>query len=89
MSLSWEPRWVRVKLEYAGIRIETCKDLVTGMILCPICADIERICPEGKETNITEVGTPTFFTVIDLINHMRTHGTEHYDHRIKMEKKGR
>ena len=87
MSLTWEPKWVRVKVSFAGVEIETCKDIVTNLILCPLCSDINRVCPEGRETNIIEEGMVTFFTVEDLINHIRTHGDDRFKRKISIEKK--
>ncbi len=86
MSLTWEPRWIRVKVKFADIEVETCKDTVTNLLLCPLCNDINRICPEGKESNIIEEGMITFYTAEDLINHLRTHGSEYFKRRIKVEK---
>ncbi len=86
MTLSWEPRWVRVKLSYGGIEITTCKDLSTGLLLCPLCVDIDKVCPEGEETNVAIEDEATFFTVEDLINHMKTHGSQKFQKRIKSAK---
>ncbi len=83
MALSWEPRWVRVKVKCGGIEVTTCKDLSTNLLLCPLCVDINKVCPEGKETNISVEDVPTFFTVEDLINHMKTHGSHRYSKKIK------
>ena len=73
MSLFWEPRWVRVKVGYKGVTIVTCQDMVSKLYVCPLCSDIERLCPEGRETNIIADDIMTFFSVEDLINHLRTH----------------
>ncbi|RLG75289.1 MAG: hypothetical protein DRO14_04785 [Thermoprotei archaeon] len=51
----------------------TCQDLVSKLYVCPLCSDIDRICPEGRETNILVDDMVTFFSVEDLINHLRTH----------------
>ncbi len=73
MSLFWEPRWVRVKVSRDGVTIITCQDLVSKLYVCPLCSDIDRICPEGRETNILVDSMNTFFSVEDLINHLRMH----------------
>ncbi|MCD6085249.1 MAG: hypothetical protein J7J20_06910 [Desulfurococcales archaeon] len=73
MSLFWEPRWVRVKVSYEGVTIITCQDLVSKLYICPLCTDIDRICPEGRETNILVDDIVAFFSVGDLISHLRTH----------------
>jgi len=73
VSLFWEPRWVRVKVSYKGVNIVTCQDMVSKLYICPLCSDVERLCPEGRETNIIIEDATTFFTIEDLINHLRTH----------------
>ena len=83
LSLSWEPKWVRVKLKFAGTEIVTCKDLSTNLLVCPLCVDIEKLCPEGKETNITVDNIYTFYTLEDLVNHMITHDSPKFMKLIK------
>lgn len=83
MSLTWEPQWERVKVSYAGMTIETCRDRVTGLLLCPICSDIDKICPEGKVISVVSEEMSVFFTPEDLIHHLRTHSGTWYSKRIK------
>ncbi len=76
MSLTWEPRWEPVVIEYAGIRIRTCKDKITNMIACPICINAAKEClniknpPKIPEDEIDRV---FFFSPIDLIMHIKNH----------------
>ena len=83
LSLSWEPKWVRVRLKYAGTEIITCKDLSTDLLVCPLCVDIDKLCPEGKETNIAVDNIYTFYTLEDLVNHMIAHGSSKFMKVIK------
>lgn len=76
MSLTWEPRWEPVVIEYAGIRIRTCRDRITGMIACPICINALATCldlgkgiPKNKGMNELIF----FFTKRDLIFHLKNH----------------
>lgn len=73
MSLFWEPKWVRKLLKFEGIEIVTCEDLSSGLIVCPICEDIDELCPEGKTTSRVKENMLTFFTPKDLILHIKTH----------------
>lgn len=86
MSLFWEPRWVRKKVSHAGIEIETCFDEVSKLYLCPLCVKIDELCPEGKETNVVSENIITFFTVEDLIRHLRSHAHKHLQKKIATEK---
>ncbi len=88
MSLTWEPRWVRVKISYAGMTVETCKDKVTGLLLCPICVDIDKVCPEGKEISVLSEDMAVFYTVEDLLHHLRAHTLKYFSRRIKPAKIG-
>ncbi len=86
VALFWEPKWVRKKIYYEGIEIVTCQDKVTKSYLCPICVDIDEVCPEGKETNVLDENMLTFFTLEDLIRHMRTHAIHKKIKRIIVKK---
>jgi len=88
LALYWEPKWVRRKVVIDGMEIITCQDLVTKMLLCPICNNVDTICPEGKETNIVSEDLITFFTLEDLIHHMRTHGLQTFKKRISIKERG-
>ncbi|HDN75909.1 MAG TPA: hypothetical protein ENG05_02135 [Acidilobales archaeon] len=83
MTFFWEPRWVRKKIIYEGIEIYTCQDMVTKMYICPICSDIDKVCPEGRTSSIVSEDMVTFFTIEDLINHLRTHGLDIEAKKIK------
>lgn len=86
MALYWEPRWVRKKFIVDGMEIITCQDVNTKMYICPICVDIDKVCPEGKETSIVSEDMVTFFTLKDLVNHMRSHGLEIFSRKIVVKK---
>ncbi len=73
MSLFWEPRWVRKKYWVDGIEIITCEDEVSGLILCPVCENVEEYCPENRSTSRVRENIITFFSPRDLIYHMRSH----------------
>lgn len=84
MSLFWEPKWVRVKLTVDDFIIETCVDKTTNLIACPLCVDIDLLCPEEGASTTTEVKGSLFFTAVDLVNHMRTHAFKISDKKIKV-----
>ena len=86
LSFAWEPKWVRVKLDFAGTEIVTCRDQTTGLLVCPLCVNVDELCPEGKETNIAVENAYTFYTLEDLINHMATHGLSKFERRLKSAK---
>ncbi len=88
MGYFWEPKWIRKKLEIApGIYIETCVDLSTGLILCPLCANIEEICPssDNPSTTIPKGGLTYFFSISDLLNHIRAHGEASWRTKVEEE----
>ena len=77
MALTWEPRWEPYLVNYAGIRIWTCRDKITGMIACPICINAAVECL-NKEKGLTgsrysEGENTYFFSERDLILHIRAH----------------
>ena len=76
MSLTWEPRWEPIVVEYAGMRIRTCRDRITGMIACPICVNAASTCLNiGKDTISYKgkIDLNFFFTERDLIIHLKNH----------------
>ncbi|RLG87936.1 MAG: hypothetical protein DRO15_03970 [Thermoprotei archaeon] len=80
MVFRWNPKWSRRKFIYEGMEIETCVDLITGLILCPICTDIDNVCPEGKgDTQVVPEKAAYFFTVQDLIEHIKAHATSSWE----------
>ncbi len=87
LSYHWEPRWVRRKFEIDGITIETCVDLATGMIVCPACVDVDSLCPhEDKPTSVIPRGSPSFFfSVTDLLRHMRAHRESAWRRKVEEE----
>ncbi|MEM0027256.1 MAG: hypothetical protein QXT53_03990 [Ignisphaera sp.] len=78
MSYSWEPKWIRRRIKLSeGIEVETCYDIVSSMFLCPLCIDISRVCPSYTEySNIVPENSLYFFSIEDLIYHMKTHARE-------------
>ncbi|MEM3973545.1 MAG: hypothetical protein QW320_04140, partial [Ignisphaera sp.] len=78
MSYSWEPKWIRRKIKISeGIEVETCYDATSSMLLCPLCIDINRVCPSHTEySNIVPERSLYFFSIEDLIYHMKTHTRE-------------
>ncbi|MDK6027774.1 hypothetical protein QPL79_00090 [Ignisphaera sp. 4213-co] len=78
MSYSWEPKWIRRKIKLAeSIEIETCYDEATTLFLCPLCIDITKVCPSYTDySNIIPEKSLYFFSIEDLMHHMRTHGRE-------------
>ena len=80
MAFRWTPQWSRKKFRYEGMEIETCIDITTGLILCPICVDIDNICPKGRKSlQISPEKAIYFFTVQDLIEHMKAHTTSPWE----------
>jgi len=77
MSYQWEARWVRKKLEFYGFSIDVCIDESTGLIACPVCIDVDKLCPPGRVTNLQPPeGVAYFYTAEDLLNHLRAHGED-------------
>lgn len=87
MSLFWEPHWVRRKYLVDGIEIITCEDEVSGLILCPLCENVDEYCPEGKSTSKIKENVTTFFSPRDLVYHMKSHKNQK-NLRFKIEKYG-
>lgn len=73
MSLFWEPKWRRVTLNIAGAPVETCLDLSTNLLACPACIKIDEVCPKDSDSIRSTVNGPIFFTVEDLIHHLKSH----------------
>ncbi len=75
MSYEWETRWIKKKFKVVGgLEIETCLDLSTGLILCPLCADISKICPSTTEPSSVSISRGMyFFSIEDLYRHMIAH----------------
>lgn len=73
MSLFWEPKWRRVSLNVNGVVIETCLDISTNLLLCPVCVRIDEVCPKEGNPLKQIVDEPLFFSLTDLVNHLRSH----------------
>ncbi len=75
MSYGWEAKWIKKKFKVVGgLEIETCQDLSTGLILCPLCTDISKICPSPTEPSSIPVSRGLyFFSIEDLYRHMIAH----------------
>lgn len=76
MSYTWEAKWIRKKFKMSeGIEIEACQDLTTGLIACPMCIDIAKLCPSYTEpTQIAlSANVMLFFSSDDLFHHIRAH----------------
>ena len=87
MAYRWEPRWIRKRFEVDGVVIETCVDTTTGMIVCPICVDVESLCPyEDKPSIALPRGNPTyFFSINDLLLHIKAHRESLWKKRVEEE----
>ncbi|MEM1560086.1 MAG: hypothetical protein QW775_01130 [Ignisphaera sp.] len=76
MATGWEPKWVKKKIRMGeGIEVETCLDITTGLIVCPLCVDVSKLCPSASEANagVLNSGATLFFTAGDLFHHMKAH----------------
>ncbi len=75
LSYYWEPQWVRKVFVFNGVEIETCQDLVSGLIVCPICVDIDKLCPSrDRPSNVLPPENATFFfSLEDLYRHLYAH----------------
>ena len=69
MSLQWEPEWIEEIIEEEGIRVKVLKDKKTNLYACPICG-------LGDHASY-------FFTVKDLILHIRAHTEGYQKHLVK------
>jgi hypothetical protein len=68
-------KWIKKKIRVSeGVEIETCYDISTGLMLCPLCVNVSRMCPSTTEpTNIIPENVPYFFSPEDIIYHMKVH----------------
>lgn len=71
MSYTWEPKWEKIKISSDGIEFWTCRDRITGMIACPICANVRSACFGGVAEGAGKAEPVFFFTAEDLIWHLR------------------
>jgi hypothetical protein len=71
---SWTPKWVRIKIDMGGRVIETCKDESTGLIICPLCVNIDKLCPKDRDgMRIIPEKPMYFFSEEDLRHHIYAH----------------
>ncbi len=72
MGYQWEPQWEEVVIEYAGGKVKTRRDKVTGLIMCPLC----------------NPDKPTyFFSERDLFLHIKAHRDKPWvKHKVVTEK---
>ncbi|MEM1541750.1 MAG: hypothetical protein QW101_03790 [Ignisphaera sp.] len=76
MSYGWEARWIRKRYKMGeGLEVETCQDLTSGLIVCPLCVDISHLCPSFAEPSTASVSIDAifFFSSEDLFHHMKAH----------------
>lgn len=76
MSYGWDAKWIRKKIKMSeGLEIETCVDITTGLIVCPLCINISNLCPSYAEPESAALTSSAslFFTSSDLFHHMRAH----------------
>jgi len=74
MSYHWEPQWIRKRVVVDGMELEVCQDLSTGLYLCPLCIDIDRVCPsESKPSTVVPDKATYFFSLQDLVRHLHAH----------------
>lgn len=76
MATGWEPKWIRRKFKMGeGVEVETCQDIITGLIVCPLCIDIAKLCPSTSEAVVSALNSSAtlFFTASDLFHHMKAH----------------
>lgn len=73
MSLFWEPKWRRVSLNIDGVVMETCLDTSTNLLLCPVCVRIDEVCPKEGSSLRQIIDEPLFFSLTDLVSHLRSH----------------
>lgn len=58
-----------------GIEIETCVDIATGLIVCPLCVDPAKLCPSYSEPTpgVPNSNALLFFNADDMFFHMKAH----------------
>ncbi len=68
MSLRWTPKWVIRKIKLDEAEVEVCFDETTKLYACPICV------PQCRSGGLSNEGS-YFFSVDDLIEHLKAHKT--------------
>lgn len=71
-------------MDYEGIKFRTCRDKITGLIACPVCIHAASKCLGEKPPSNYEYENSFFYTVEDLIEHLK--GYHIHDLRKKMKK---
>lgn len=96
MSYTWEPKWTEHRIEANGIVLRTCIDKITGLIACPICINAKEACLDksGKPSRVHRATTTAphggsyFFTVDDLISHLKAYHLRNWEKKIEKMLKG-
>jgi len=83
MAYTWEPKWEPFKVEANGIVITTCRDRITGLIACPICIHALSRCLGGGAPSDYRFENSFFFSVDDLIHHIKTYHVRGWYRRIE------
>lgn len=76
MAIGWEPKWIRRKFKMGeGIEIESCVDITTGLIVCPMCVDVSKLCPSYSDPTpgVIAPNALLFFNADDMFFHMKVH----------------
>ena len=71
MAYTWEPKWEVFEVDIEGIKFRTCRDRITGLIACPICIHAASKCLSEKAPLIYTYENVFFYTVEDLLKHMK------------------
>lgn len=71
MAYTWEPKWEVFEVNVEGIKFKTCRDRITGLIACPICIHAASKCLGEKPPSSYTYENAFFYTVEDLIEHMK------------------
>ncbi|ACL10484.1 hypothetical protein DKAM_0155 [Desulfurococcus amylolyticus 1221n] len=83
MAYTWEPKWEPFEINVDGIVVKTCRDRYTGLIACPICIHAVSSCLGGKPPENYQFENSYFFTVDDLISHLKTYHVRGWHRRIE------
>lgn len=73
MAYTWEPKWESYIVKADGIELKTCRDRITGLIACPICIHAASTCYGDQKPSKYEYENSFFYTVEDLINHIKNY----------------
>ncbi|MEM4481659.1 MAG: hypothetical protein QXK88_00750 [Desulfurococcaceae archaeon] len=84
MAYTWEPRWELFEVDHEGIRFRTCRDKITGLISCPICAHAASKCLGETPPVNYKYENSFFYSVEDLIEHIK--GYHLFEQKKRVEK---